>query len=144
MGTQFLSKSEQQEVLKAIENAESNTSGEIRIHIESHCKGDILDRAADIFEKLKMHKTELRNGVLIYLATKDKKFAIIGDAGINAVVPKGFWDETKDAMAAKFKEFKFAEGLTLGIAMVGTNLKKFFPIQAGDVNELTNEISFGQ
>ena len=144
MAAEFLTKDEQLEVIHAIENAENNTSGEIRIHIESKCKEDVLDRAANIFAKLKMHKTELRNGVLIYLATTDKKFAIIGDAGINAKVPEGFWDEIKESMSAKFKEAKFTEGLIIGVSMAGTKLKEFFPIQHDDINELSNEISFGQ
>jgi len=82
---------EKELIKKAILNAELDSSGEIRVHIENHCKGDVLDRAAYLFEKLEMTKTEQRNGVLFYLAAKDHKFAILGDAGINAVVEEGFW-----------------------------------------------------
>ena len=89
----FFTKEEQDQILAAIKEAEKETSGEIRIHIETTCPGDVLDRAAWIFKKLGMDKTAERNGVLFYLAVKDRKFAIIGDAGINAKVPEGFWDE---------------------------------------------------
>ena len=91
----FLSKEEEQQVVQSIQSAEHQTSGEIRVHIESVCKGNVLDRAAWLFKSLKMHETAQRNGVLIYLSTSDRKFAIIGDAGINAVVPAGFWDDVK-------------------------------------------------
>jgi uncharacterized membrane protein len=139
----FLSEEEKKRIVDAIKEAELNTSGEIRVHIESRCKGNVLDRAAYIFKKLKMHKTAQRNGVLFYLAYKDRKFAIIGDAGINSKVPENFWDEIKDRMAAKFKEGKFAEGLSEGIIESGNQLKKHFPYQTDDVNELSDEISFG-
>jgi uncharacterized membrane protein len=140
----FLTKEQQQVIVGAIEQAEKDSSGEIRIHIESNCTGDILDRAAYLFAKLKMHKTELRNGVLIYLAIKDKKFAILGDAGINAKVPASFWDEIKDTMTTCFKENRFVDGLAEGIRTTGEKLKTFFPLQPGDINELSNDISFGK
>jgi uncharacterized membrane protein len=139
----FLSDDDKKKIIDAIKEAELNTSGEIRVHIESYCKGSVLDRAAYIFKKLKMHKTNLRNGVLFYLAYKDRKFAILGDAGINAKVPENFWDEIKDRMAAKFREGKFTEGLSEGIIESGHQLKKHFPHQTDDVNELSDEISFG-
>jgi uncharacterized membrane protein len=140
----FLNKDHQKLIIQAIEVAEKDTSGEIRIHIESHCNGDVLDRAAYLFAKLKMHKTQSRNGVLIYLALNDKKFAILGDGGINAKVPADFWDTIKKAMAQKFSEGKFTEGLIVGITTSGAKLKEFFPYQSDDVNELSNEISFGK
>jgi uncharacterized membrane protein len=142
--SEFFSKEQKQQIVQAIELAEKDTSGEICVHLESHCAGDVLDCAAYMFAKLKMHKTALRNGVLIYLAVKDQKFAILGDAGINAKVPAGFWDSIKEAMAQKFREEKFTEGLMEGISMSGSKLKEFFPYQADDINELSNEISFGK
>lgn len=132
------------QITNAIRAAELNTSGEIRIHIEKHCKDDVLDRAAYIFEKLKMHKTDLRNGVLFYLAIEDHKFAIIGDAGINLKVADDFWEETKETVLSKFKEGQITEGLTNGILMAGEQLKAHFPYQEDDVNELSDEISFGK
>lgn len=132
------------EITNAIRVAETNTSGEIRVHIEKHCKGDVLDRAAYIFEKLEMHKTELRNGVLFYLALEDRKFAILGDAGINQKVPEDFWETTKETVIGKLKEGLYAEGLANGIIMAGEQLKAHFPYQKDDVNELSDEISFGK
>lgn len=138
----FFSSEEKKRITDAIAEAEKNTSGEIRLHAEGHCKIDVLDRAAYVFKKLGMHETEQRNGVLFYLAVHDRKFAIIGDAGINRVVPADFWNEIKETMLSFFKEGKFTDGLTKGILMAGEQLKANFPYQKGDVNELTNEISF--
>lgn len=136
---------QQQEIIAAIKEAENNTSGEIRVHIEKNCKEDVLDHAAFIFDELEMQKTALRNGVLIYLAVEDRKLAILGDAGINLKVPKGFWDEIKDVMITNFKEGKFTEGLSQGIILAGEQLKKHYPHdKENDENELSDEISFGK
>lgn len=132
------------QITNAIRVAETNTSGEIRVHIEKHCKGDVLDRAAYVFEKLKMHKTELRNGVLFYLAVEDHKFAILGDAGINQKVDEDFWETTKELVVEKLKEGLFSEGLAKGIIKAGEKLQEYFPYQDDDVNELSDEISFGE
>lgn len=131
------------QIENAIRVAETNTSGEIRVHIEKHCKEDVLDRAAYIFEKLEMHKTKLRNGVLFYVAVDDRKFAILGDAGINQKVPENFWDQIKNEVIGKFKEGMFAAGLSDGIIKAGEQLKAHFAYQEDDVNELSDEISFG-
>jgi uncharacterized membrane protein len=133
---------EQEEIRKAIERAEKNTSGEIRISAEKHCKEDPLDRAANYFHKIGMDKTALRNGVLIYIATEDHKFAIIGDAGINKVIPEGFWDSTKEAMLNHFKSGDLIQGLTTGIQMAGEKLQQFFPCADDDKNELSDDISY--
>jgi uncharacterized membrane protein len=138
----FFSKEQQAQILAAVKEAEMETSGEIRVHIESSLKGDVLDRAAWLFKKLRMHETAERNGVLFYLAVNDRKFAIIGDAGINAKVPGGFWDDISDLLKNNFKEGKFTEGLTEGILLAGTHLKMHFPHKPDDVNELPDEISF--
>ncbi len=132
----------QKQVVAAIETAELNTSGEVRVHLDDKCKGDVLDRAAYVFEKLEMQKTEQRNGVLFYLAVQDKKFAILGDAGINQKVPENFWEEIKSEVIENFKKGDFAEGLSSGIIKAGEQLKAHFPYQEDDVNELDNEISF--
>ncbi|MFM7023701.1 MAG: TPM domain-containing protein [Flavobacteriales bacterium] len=139
----FLTEEFQQEIIKAIEFAELETSGEIRVHIEDKCSGEVLDRAAYIFKELEMHKTALRNGVLFYLSTKDRKFAVLGDAGINGKVPHDFWNEVKDVVIKNFEEEKFAKGLKEGILLTGIKLKEYFPYHADDNNELKNEISFG-
>ena len=132
------------QIVSAIRVAETNTSGEIRVHIEKHCHEDVLDRAAYWFEQLEMHKTKLRNGVLFYLAVEDHKFAILGDAGINQKVPSDFWEETKELVISKFKEGSYSEGLAAGIIKAGEQLKQHFPFKSNDVNELSNEISFGK
>ncbi len=140
----FFSEEEKLQIVEAIKQAELNTSGEIRLHVESKCAGEALDHAAFWFKKLDMHKTEARNGVLFYLAVADRKFAIIGDAGINEKVEENFWDSVKALMLAKFKEGKFAEGLSEGIGKAGEKLKAYFPYQLNDKNELPDDISFGK
>lgn len=137
-------KEEKDRIVAAIHEAELNTSGEIRVHVESVCTENVLDRAAHYFATLKMHKTVLRNGVLFYLAVNDRKFAILGDVGINAKVPADFWDNIKAEMATLFKDGDYAGGLEKGVLMAGIQLKKHFPYQGDDVNELSDEISFGK
>lgn len=140
----FFTEKEKADIKQSIINAEHQTSGEIRVHIDRKCKVDVMDRAAYIFKKLEMHKTALRNGVLFYLSIKDKKFAILGDAGINNVTPDDFWDKIKDQMAIKFSEGKFSAGLSEGIKIAGEQLKQNFPYKEGeDINELPDDISFG-
>jgi uncharacterized membrane protein len=130
------------EILKAIAKAEKNTSGEIRLFVEAECKDNVLDRAAYIFHELGMDKTKQRNGVLFYLAFESRQFAILGDAGINAVVGNDFWHEIKLQMQNHFIEGDFVTGLTKGIEMSGEALEKFFPYHRDDSNELPNEIVF--
>ncbi len=141
---EFLSKENEKRIAKAIENAEKQTSGEIRVHIESTCKSEVLDRAAHVFKTLSLHKTKERNGVLFYMSVKDHKFAIIGDAGINSVVPEDFWETTKETVLDYFRKGDFAQGLIEGIEMAGNHLKQYFPYQENDVNELSDEISYGK
>jgi uncharacterized membrane protein len=138
----FFTKEEQAKILEAVREAEKETSGEIRVHIETSCPEDVLDRAAWVFKKIGMHKTAERNGVLFYLAVKDRKFAVIGDSGINSKVPPGFWDDVKELLQRNFKEGKFTEGLSEGILLAGLHLKSHFPYRQDDVNELPDEISF--
>jgi uncharacterized membrane protein len=138
----FTSK-DQELITSAIQSAENETSGEIRVHLEKSCVGNVLDRAAQVFENLAMHKTKLRNGVLIYLAYEDRKFAILGDAGINSAVPENFWDDIKIRMQSRFRSGHFVEGLCEGVEMAGKQLKSNFPRQGDDINELPDKISFG-
>lgn len=144
MARDLFTEEQQQQIVAAVKEAELNTSGELKVHIERKCKEDVLDHAAFMFDELEMQKTELRNGVLIYLAVEDKKLAILGDAGINIKVPKDFWDTTRDFMINHFKEGKFAEGLSGGIKLAGEQLKEHYPYQSDDVNELSDDISFGE
>jgi uncharacterized membrane protein len=139
----FLSKEERLKVNESIKAAELNTSGEIRVYIESRIKGDVLDRAAYIFRFLGMQKTKDRNGVLFYLAIENRKFAILGDAGINAKVPDNFWDEIKEKLSSHFTGGNFSDGLAESILMAGEQLKKHFPWKEKDVNELNDDISYG-
>lgn len=138
----FFTKEQQSAIVEAIKEAELNTSGEIRVHLDSRCRKSTLDRAVEVFRMLKMDKTEQRNGVLFYLSVKDRKFAIIGDEGINKVVESDFWEDIKNAMSENFAKGDFVAGLTEGIRRSGAKLKKHFPIQPDDVNELSDEISF--
>jgi uncharacterized membrane protein len=139
----FLTKEEEQEIVEAIRLAEKETSGEIRIHIEKTTSKDPFDRALEVFHLLEMDQTELKNGVLIYLAVEDKKFVICGDKGINELVEDDFWDTTKNSMANHFKNSNFKQGLVEGITKAGIQLQKYFPFKEGDINELSNEISKG-
>ena len=140
----LFSKAEKEDIVAAIKAAELNTSCEVRVHIESSFKGDVLDQAAFMFKKLGMLKTEQRNGVLFYLAAKNRKFAVLGDAGINAKVPEDFWEDVKETMLEDFKDGKLSGGLVKGILMAGEKLKEHFPYQSDDLNELSDEISFGK
>jgi uncharacterized membrane protein len=140
----FFTAEEKKQIVQSIREAELHTSGEIRLHVEASAKEPILDRAAAVFKQLKMHRTALRNGVLFYLAVKNREFAILGDTGMNAKVPENFWEETKETVIQSFKEEKYAEGLIKGILMAGQQLKTFFPYQVDDINELDDEISFGK
>ncbi len=137
----FFAEDERAEIEKAISEGEKRTSGEIRVHLENHCDEKILDHAAWIFEELEIHKTERRNGVLIYIAVEDKTFAILGDAGINEKVPEGFWDKTRDQLQERFSQGEFKEGVIQAIETISSDLTAHFPIEANDVNELPNEIS---
>ena len=139
----FLSKTEEQEIVQAIVEAEKNTSGEIRVHIEEHTEKSPLERAQEVFFELKMDETQDRNGVLFYVCVSDKKFAILGDKGINEAVESDFWDCTKDTIISNFKEKKYKEGLVAGILKAGERLEQYFPFTDGDKDELSNEISKG-
>jgi uncharacterized membrane protein len=141
---QYFSQKQIDDMKLSVESAELETSGEIRIHIEEVCKGEVMDRAAYLFQKLGMAKTQLRNGVLIYLAIRDRKFAIIGDAGINKKVPTDFWDNAKTIMLNDFKAGLFTEGLCKAVSLAGEQLKQHFPHQRDDTNELPDEVSFNK
>ncbi len=138
----IFSTKEQEQIAQAITEAEKATSGEIRIAVEKYCKGDAYERATGYFHELGMDKTALHNGVMIYLATEDHKFAIIGDKGINNLVPSDFWETTKTAMKAHFMSGNLCDGIIAGIALAAEKLSIFFPYQKDDVNELPNDIVF--
>lgn len=141
----FLTQEEEQEIVAAIESAEKNTSGEIRVHIEKKLKpsADIFKAAQKKFASLKMYKTQEKNGVLFFIAVENKTFAIYGDKGIHEKVGDDFWQSTRDIMQEHFKQEQFAKGIIAAVLQAGEKLKIFFPYQSDDVNELPNEISKG-
>lgn len=139
----FLTKEEEQAVVEAIRLAEKETSGEIRVHIEKTTSLAPFDRAKEVFALLGMDNTQLKNGVLIYVAVKDKSFVICGDKGIDAMVADNFWDSTKEVMQSHFKNGDFKQGLVEGILKAGKELQHYFPCADDDTNELSNEISKG-
>lgn len=140
--SEFFTKEQQKRIRDAIIEAEDTTSGEIRVHIETRLSGNVLDRAAWIFKRIGMHETEERNGVLFYLAVTNKKFAVIGDHGINSRVPEDFWDSVKQTIEKDFSAGNFTGGLAEGILLTGRLLKQHFPVQKDDKNELPDDISF--
>ena len=135
---------DRERIKQAIGKAEMQTSGEIRVYIDDECKEDVMDQAAFVFAELNMHRTELRNGVLIYLAVEDHKFAIIGDAGIHAKVGDQFWNKIKAEMILRFREGKVTEALEVAILEAGEQLKHFFPRSSDDKNELPDDMVFGK
>lgn len=137
----FLTVKQEAKIVEAIRLAEENTSGEIRVHIEEKSEKPSIERAKEVFNALEMYKTEARNGVLFYINVSGNQFAIIGDEGIDKVVPKDFWESTKEIVIKHFKEKKHKKGLVKGIKKAGKQLKQYFPFQSDDINELPNEIS---
>lgn len=138
----FLTKDEEEQIVEAITQAENMTSGEIRVHIEHNCDGEPLERAKEIFAELAMHETELRNGVLLYVATDDHKIAVFGGKGIHEQVGQQFWDTTIHEMITYFKSDQFVDGMVYAVRSIGKQLKDFFPYQTDDVNELPDDISY--
>ena len=143
--TSFLTPAQDAALVAAIQQAEVMTSGEIRVHLENTCPTpEPLDRAAQVFAELNMHKTAARNGVLFYLAWESRQFAVAGDIAINAAVPDDFWETTKEVVLEQFRRENYVLGLERGIKMVGEQLQRYFPYHApSDQNELDDAISFG-
>ncbi len=137
----FLTSKQGAKIVEAIRIAEENTSGEIRVHIEEKSENPPIERATEVFNTLKMYETEARNGVLFYINVSGNQFAIIGDEGINKVVPSDFWECTKEVVLKNFTQKKNKKGLVKGIKKAGEQLKHYFPYQSDDTNELSNEIS---
>ncbi|NIV15207.1 MAG: TPM domain-containing protein [Aliifodinibius sp.] len=138
-----MSKQEEQQIVEAINTAEQKTSGEVRIHLEHHCEGDALDRADKVFHDLGMDETKLQNGVLIYVATEDHKAAVYAGKGIHREVEEGFWDDVLQILISHFKQEEYEQGIEEAVHKVGNKLEELFPYhQKGDLDELSNEISF--
>ncbi|MDI1234880.1 MAG: TPM domain-containing protein [bacterium] len=140
----FFSKKEEKLIVDAIRAAELGTSGEIRVHFSKSIDNDVMTDAQAIFTKLKMHETERRNGVLIYIVPSKKQFAILGDTGFHQIAGDDFWNTVKTLMLGYFKEGLFAIGIVKGIEEVGRILKPHFPRESNDINELNDEISYGE
>ena len=137
-----ISKEEEFKITRAIADAEKGTSGEIRVHIDRYCKTDPLLKAKNLFVHLKMDQTDVHNGVLIYVSVDDKKYAILGDKGINELVEPDFWDSTSLKMAEGFKSGSISAGIVAGVIEAGQRLTAYFPRQDNDKNELPDEISY--
>ena len=138
----FFSETEKEKIVAVIKQAELNTSGEVKVHVEELCTAsDPLERAKEVFLYLSLHKTAQRNGVLFYLAHESRKFAVLGDIGIDNVVPAHFWESTRDTLRQYFLQGNFSEGLQMGIKEAGIQLKKYFPYQNDDMNEISDDIS---
>ncbi|MDP2087926.1 MAG: TPM domain-containing protein [Flavobacteriaceae bacterium] len=140
----ILSESEEQQIVEAIRNAEKNTSGEIRVHIEKLNEKPTIERAQEVFYWLNMQETEFQNGILIYIAYETRKVAIIGDKGIHSFVGDDFWNAENDLLIHYFKQEKYADGIAVVVEHIGAKLKEFFPYNKDDKNELSDEISNGQ
>lgn len=140
----FFSDEESRRIVEAIRAAESGTTGEIRVRLERRTKGPVLEAARAVFHRLKMDRTDARNGVLIYLSLQDHAFAIFGDAGVDAVVGGAGWNAIRDRMAARFRKGQFADGVTDAVRDVGAVLAKHFPAAPGDRNELSDDLSHGE
>jgi len=138
----FISDADEQKILQAIARAEKNTSGEIRVHLHKGAKGDVMQNAVRTFEKLGMHKTALRNGILFYIDIDRKEFAVIGDKGIHEKVGKDFWEKLAAILKEHFRNGDYAGGIIRAIDETGMQLKKYFPYHADDINELPDEISY--
>lgn len=137
----FLTASQEQQIIAAIRKAERTTSGEIRVHLESHCSGDAYVRAQEIFHLLKMDNTKQENGILFYIAVTDRKFSIIGDHGIHEHVGDDFWLSIKELLSTRFRESEFHTGLIDAIHLTGEKLSQYFPWDIEDINELPDEIT---
>jgi uncharacterized membrane protein len=137
----FFSYEEKQRIIQAIRHAEKSTSGEIRVHLEKKAGKNPMDRAKKVFYKIGIHKTAMKNGVLIFVATADHQFVILGDQGVNKTVPDGFWDDIVKEMSALFRSGQFCQGICNAIESIGENLKQYFPYQSDDENELSDDLS---
>jgi len=139
----MLSQEDLKEIEKAVSLAETKTSGEIRVHIDNKCEIDAYERGLKIFQELEMHKTKLRNGILIYLDFTNRKLAIIGDKGIHDKVGIEFWEITKTNLINQFKTENFIHGIIQSVKILGEKLEKYFPSTMSNPDELSNEVTVG-
>jgi uncharacterized membrane protein len=137
----FFSKLDSDRIVKAIADAEKKSSGEIRVHVTRRKPDNLEQRARRRFELLGMTKTADRNGVLIYIAPRLRRFQILGDSGIHEKCGDDFWKETAAEIESHFRKGEFTEGIVRGIAKIGDVLAAHFPRTAADVNELPDEVT---
>jgi uncharacterized membrane protein len=137
----FLDEADLDAVSAAIAAAEAGTSAEIRVHLDARCPGEALARAALVFERLGMHRTAARNGVLIYVSIEDRKLAVLGDRGIHERVGQAYWDGLVEAVAGHFRGRRFREGLVHAVGEAGVALGRHFPRRPDDVDELPDRVS---
>ena len=138
----FIPNDGQRRIADAITAAERHTTGEICVHVTPRCRGNVMKRAARTFNRLHLYTTKRRNAVLIFVAYEDRKFAILGDTGINDVVPEGFWDGEVEELGRFLKAGRQVDGLCEVIARIGERLSQYFPGERDDENELSNEVTF--
>jgi uncharacterized membrane protein len=138
----FLSQREKNYLAQTIDEVETITQGEIRIHLTRKLGENPLDKASELFARLGMARTDDRLGVLIVLGCQDHKVVLLGDSGINEKVEPGFWQEVIEAMIPLFRADQFAEGLALGVHLVGNRLRQHFPAQRENLDELPDEVSY--
>lgn len=142
---EFMDSLDQPRLVAAIREAERGTSGEIRVHVQSSASGGELREVAEkTFERLGMTKTALRNGVLLFVAAEEQRFVILGDSGIDSKVPAGFWDDIASQLTARFRAGEFTTGIAEAVLAAGEHLRTFFPRNADDVNELSDDVSIGE
>ena len=138
----FIPSEGQRLIADAITAAERHTTGEICVHVTPRCRGDVVKRAKKTFNRLHLYTTKRRNAVLIFVAYDDRKFAILGDTGINDVVPEGFWDGEVKELGLYLKAGRPVDGICAIIARLGDRLSEYFPGERDDENELSNEVTF--
>ena len=139
----FFNPEQEARIIEAIRRAERRTSGEIRVHLEDEPKGSMMEEAVRVFRRLRMDRTQDRNGVLILLAPEKREFVILGDRGIDAKVGDNFWQQERDLLQDYFRRGEFCAGLEKAIEQIGERLRTYFPYQQDDINELSDEISYG-
>jgi uncharacterized membrane protein len=139
--SEFLAALDQPRIVAAISSSELRTSGEIRVHVQPKAAGDLRNVAERTFERLGMTKTALRNGVLLFVASEDQRFVILGDSGIDEKVPSGFWDAIAANLTTRFQAAQFTDGIVEAILAAGEQLRQYFPRAADDVDELSNDLS---
>ena len=128
-------------VARAVAEAEGHTSAEVRVHLDHSCPGDALPRAIKVFERLGMHKTGARHGVLVYISVTDRKLAVVGDKGIHERVGEAYWQGLVDAVLLRMRQQQSRDGLVHALTEVGRTLGRHFPRRPDDNDELPDDVS---